>query len=96
MEHRGNQAAQNTDDVPQDKNGGQGRHGIGHSIRPATAVPSTVLVSEMLNGALLLQGWRDGPTAYLCPEDAAPLKRELAAAFDSTSPALRTDVGALL
>src|SRR5262249_34478146 len=70
-----------------------GQHAIGHGIRPATAVPLTVLVAEMLNGSLLLHGWRDGPTAYLCPEDAAPLKRELATAFGSPELILRADDG---
>jgi hypothetical protein len=32
----------------------------------------------------LLEGWRDVPSTYLCPADAAPLRRELAKAFDST------------
>jgi hypothetical protein len=81
VHHQGNQAAQDTDDVLDGQNHDRGQDGIGHSIRPATAVPLTVLVAEMLNGSLLLQGWRDGPSAYLCPADAAPLKRELAAAF---------------
>lgn len=91
--HQGNQAGQGTDAVPHGENHDRGQHAIGHSIRPATAVPLTVLVAEMLNGSLLLTGWRDGPTAYLCPEDAAPLKRELAAAFGSTALTPRADDG---
>ncbi|MGH3927819.1 MAG: hypothetical protein ACRDTT_33965, partial [Pseudonocardiaceae bacterium] len=51
------------------------------SIRPGTAVPSTVLVSDMGDGSLLLEGWRDGPSAYLSPADAVPFRRQLAAAF---------------
>jgi hypothetical protein len=50
VHHQGNQAAQGTANVP------DGQHGIGHSIRPATATPLTVLVAEMLNGSVLLQG----------------------------------------
>lgn len=34
--------------------------GAGRSIRPGTAVPATVLVSEMGDGYLLLKGWRTG------------------------------------
>jgi hypothetical protein len=82
MHHQGNQATQDTD---------AGQHGLGHSIQPATAVPLTVLVTEKLNGSLLLHGWRDGPTAYLHPADAAPLKPKLAAAFGSPERTLRTD-----
>jgi hypothetical protein len=67
--------------------------GINRSIRPATAVPPTLLVADMLEGSVLLQGWPDGPTAYLCPADAAPLKRELAAAFGTTEPTPRADEG---
>jgi hypothetical protein len=91
MQHQGNQAAQDTDDVPHGENHDRGQHAVGHSIRPATAVPLTVLVAEMLNGSLLLTGWRDGPTAYLSPTDAAPLKRELAGAFGSSESILRAD-----
>lgn len=58
-----------------------GQSGVGRSLRPRTAVPPTLLVADMGDGSVLLQGWRDGPSAYLCPADAAPLKRELAAAF---------------
>lgn len=52
------------------------------SIRPKMAVPPTVLVTELDNGTLILQGRPDGPRVWLEPDDAAPLKRELAAAFD--------------
>jgi hypothetical protein len=58
-----------------------------------TAVPDTVLVAEMSDGSLLLQGWRDGPSVYLCPVDAAPLRRELAAAFVSAELTLRAEEG---
>ena len=57
--------------------------GIGRSIRPGIAVPATVLVVDMGGGALYLAGWREGPSAYLTPEDAVPLRRELARAFGS-------------
>jgi hypothetical protein len=55
----------------------------GRSIRPATTVPPTVLVTELDNGALILQGRPDGPRLYLNPADAIPLRFELARAFGS-------------
>jgi hypothetical protein len=53
--------------------------GIEHSIRPDTAVPPTVLIADMCDGSLFLQGWREGPNAYLTSSDDIPLRRELAA-----------------
>jgi hypothetical protein len=41
-----------------------------------------VLVTELNNGTLILQGRPDGPRVSLNPDEAAPLKRELAAAVD--------------
>lgn len=64
-------------------NGGLRPGGIERSIRPGTAVPPTLLVADMGNGAMLLQGWRVGPSAYVCAADAGPLRRALAAAFGS-------------
>lgn len=55
-------------------------HGNGQSM----TTPSTMLITELDSGALVLQGRPDGPRAYLSPADAAPLKRELAAAFERT------------
>ncbi|MDQ2883715.1 MAG: hypothetical protein M3Y48_21795 [Actinomycetota bacterium] len=77
MRHEDGLASQATD---------KQRHGIGQSaevgIAPSTAVPPTVLVTELDNGALLLQGRPDGPRTYLSPaDDALALRRELAAAF---------------
>lgn len=57
--------------------------GIGYCIRPGAAVPPTVLVADMGDGTLLLQGWRVGPNAYVCAADADPLREALAAAFGS-------------
>ena len=57
--------------------------GVGRSIRPGSPVPATVLVAEMTDGSLLLQGWRDGPNAFVIAEEAGPLRRELAVAFGS-------------
>lgn len=42
---------------------------------------TTVKVSDLGDGALFLQVWPDGPSAYLGPADAVALKRELATAF---------------
>jgi len=44
--------------------------GLDRSIRPRLPVPTTVLVADMGNGALLLCGWRGGPNAYLCSADS--------------------------
>ncbi|MGH3828451.1 MAG: hypothetical protein ACRDQX_14970 [Pseudonocardiaceae bacterium] len=65
---------------------GVGGDGIGYCIRPGTAVPPTVLVANMDGGALFLQGWRVGPSAYVCAADSAPLREALAAAFGSGPP----------
>ena len=51
-------------------------------IPPGMLMPPTVLVTELDNGTLILQGRPDGPRVWLEPDKAAPLKRELAAAFD--------------
>jgi hypothetical protein len=51
-------------------------------IPPGMLMPPTVLVTELDNGTLILQGRPDGPRVWLEPDEAAPLKRELAAAFD--------------
>jgi hypothetical protein len=49
----------------------------------SAAVPRTVLVDEMGDDALLLQGWRAGPSARVCAADAGPLREALTAAFGS-------------
>lgn len=51
------------------------------SIRPGVPVPATVLVAAMHDGGLLVQGWRDGPSAYVYAGDAGPLWRALEMAF---------------
>ncbi|MGH3695946.1 MAG: hypothetical protein ACRDRX_18465 [Pseudonocardiaceae bacterium] len=76
--------------------GAQACSGAGRSIRPGTAVPSAVLVSDMGDGSLLLEGWREGPSAYLSPADALTLRRQLAVAFESpprTPSSGRGDIG---
>lgn len=80
MEHQGIQPHHNTDDQRQNKQ----QHGIGRNIRPSTAVPPTVLVADMGDGPLFLQGRRDGPSAYLSLADAVALRQELTADFVST------------
>jgi hypothetical protein len=64
---------------------GEPSSGTGRTIRPGTDVPRSVLVSDMDDGSLLLEAWRDGPSAYLSPADAVPLRRQLAAAFGGPS-----------
>lgn len=86
MQDEGNQSSQNFEWFRSgDGNGKQTQapSDTGRSIRPGTAVPRSVLVSDMGDGSLLLEGWRDGPNAYLSPADAVPFKRQLAAAFGS-------------
>lgn len=56
------------------------------SFRPGVRPPDTLLVAKMHDGSLLLQGWADGPGAYLTAEDARPLLRELDAAFGVAPP----------
>ena len=70
--------------------------GIEHSIRPGTAVPPTVLIADMYDGGLFLQGWREGPNTYLTSSDAISLRRELAAAFGTPELTLPGDPGETL
>ncbi len=70
--------------------------GIDPSIRPGTAVPPTVLIADMYGGGLFLQGWREGPNAYLTSSDAISLRRELAAAFGTPELTLPGDPGETL
>lgn len=63
-----------------------GKSGFGKSIRPGVPVPATVLVADMGDGALLLQGWRHGPAAYVSVADAVSLRQALAAAFGESQP----------
>lgn len=67
------------------------RLGLGRSIRPGTVVLPTVLVSNMGSGTLYLGRWQQRPGAYLTPEDATPLRRELARAFGSEDRAAQDD-----
>jgi hypothetical protein len=66
VHHEGGHAGQDTDDQCPD-NGWPAQRGIGRSLRPGTGVPRRVLVADMGDGSLFLQGWRDGPSAHLNP-----------------------------
>lgn len=67
---------------------------IGHGVRPATTVPPTVLMTELDDGMLMLQGRPDGPRVWLKPAEAIPLRYELARAFGSSAAfATRNDEG---
>jgi hypothetical protein len=83
MEHTDDPAHRHPDKLPHtgDSDALPGLLGIGHSFHPGSTVPRTVLVSNLGDGALYLSGWREGPSAYLTPDDALPLRRELARAF---------------
>jgi hypothetical protein len=52
---------------------------------------TTVLVTELDDGALVVQGQPEGPRAYLNSADATPLRQELTAAFQPTKPRLCAD-----
>lgn len=74
------QSGQNTEALRHEQSAPQG---LSRSIRPGVPAPATVLIVEMGGGALLLQGWRDGPRAYVSAEDAVSLRQALAAAYGS-------------
>lgn len=80
------QSGQNTEALRHDaaqRHGQPGPRGLSRSIRPGVPAPATVLIVEMGGGSLLLQGWRDGPSAYVSAEDAEPLRQALATAYGS-------------
>ena len=81
MQHQDDRADHNANNERRDDGQAQ-QPDIRTSIRPKMAVPPTVLVTELDSGTLILQGRPDGPRVWLEPDDAAPLKQELAAAFD--------------
>ena len=68
-------------------------HGNGqaHDTERSITVPPAVLLTELDNGTLILQGRPDGPRAYLNRAAAIPLRREPAAAFKCTEPRPRDD-----
>jgi hypothetical protein len=57
---------------------------IGGNIWPAPAAPPAVLVTDIGNGSLYLQGQNNEISASLNPPDAMPLSRKLTAAFGRT------------
>jgi hypothetical protein len=85
VEHEGYRPHQSTDD--ECHGGGQDYQqlGIGRSLQLGTAMPPSVLLTELDNGTLVLQGRPDGPRVRLSLTDAVPLKRELAAALERTA-----------
>lgn len=67
------------------------QHAVGDSRR-GTAIPPTVLVTELDTGELVIQGRPDGPRVRLSPADALPLRWELAAAFECAEQAAADDL----
>lgn len=85
MEHENSAIAhQYTAHQGHDNGQGDQQPGTEHGIRPYMTVPPTILVTELDNGTLILQGRPDGPRVWLNPDEAVPLKRELVAAFGRT------------
>lgn len=86
MQHQGNQSSQRFEWFGLNDGDGKGMpSGNGNSVRSGTAVPDTLLVTNLGDGSLILQSWRDGPTAYLNPAEAVPLRRVLSAIFANTA-----------
>lgn len=81
MEHEGNRPHRGTDERHGDCQDHQ-QLGTGRSVRPVTAMPPTVLLTQLDSGALVIQGRPDGPRVRLSPADSLPLKQELAVAFE--------------
>ena len=83
MAHESNGAGWDTDDQCQANRPADQRDTV-YGILPRTGMPPTVLMTELNDGTLVLQGRPDGPRAYLEQAEAIPLKRELTAAFERT------------
>jgi hypothetical protein len=81
--HDSNRAGQDTEDRRHGTDHDRDQLSVGGDIQSSTVVPPTVLVTEMNNGALILQGRPDGPRVYLTPGQAVGLRGELATAFGS-------------
>ncbi len=82
MEHENNRASRDTDDKFHGNGlADQQQPAIKHGIQPSATVPPTVLVTELDNGTLIVQGRPNGPRVWLNPDEAVPLKRELAVVF---------------
>lgn len=74
VQHEGDRADQDADTPRRGDGRDQQHHGIGRSIPAGYSRAATVLVSDMGDESVLLEGWRDGPSSYLRPTDAAPLR----------------------
>lgn len=86
MPYEDNRAGQHTDEACQGNDqADRSPRGTGLSIRPATTVPPTVLMTELDNGTLILQGRPDGPRVWLEPAEARPLRYELVRAFNGSA-----------
>lgn len=66
---------------------------IGVRIAPKMPMPSTVLLTELDDGTLVLQGRPDGPRVRLSPDLAVPLQRALTSAFDTPDLTPSSDQG---
>lgn len=93
VQDEGNQSSQSFQWFGSGDGNGKQTQAPSDTRRSIRAVPRSVLVSDMGDGSLLLEGWRDGPNAYLSPADAVPFRRLLAAAFGSTELAHRHSRG---
>jgi hypothetical protein len=85
VQHESNCASRDTDEQGHGNGQADQQAATEHRIRPGTTMPSTVLITELDNGTLILQGRPDGPRVWLSPDEAVPLKRELVAAFGRTA-----------
>lgn len=63
-----------------------GRHH--YSARPGVVRPSTVLVTELDNGAFLVQGYPTGVAVYVSAEHGWALRQALDAAFGGAGVAM--------
>lgn len=93
MHHEGNRAGQDTEDHCHGD--GHDQLGVAGTTGSGMAVPPTVLVTEMDNGILFLQGRPDGPRVSLTPDQALALRQELATAFRSAGRGLGDGRGGL-
>lgn len=91
MQHPSNRASRDTDEQFRGNGQAEQQPATGAAIRLSTIMPPTVLVTELDNGTLILQGRPDGPRVWLSPADAVPLRRELVSAFRSTKLAVADD-----
>jgi hypothetical protein len=82
VEHEGPRPHRGTDDERHGDGQDHQQLGTSRDVPLGTAMPPTVLLTQMDNGALILQGRPDGPRVYLSSANALPLKRKLAVAFE--------------